>query len=734
MSLLNKKKIAHMVFSFVLALTLATFLSLSVTTTLSLTQNLPLILGTGAFMCLFVTLCTAFTKKSHFIFLFLFLTSILLAFLKVSPFYTFTQGVKALVLSQMGESISVLPYQEILVLFLSLLIAFFSALFCNQEDFLSALIFSLLLFVPCYVFALQPLPLLFALPIAFVLLLLVIKVHAGYSFPAFILVALLLLGIFFVTPNHITPNPFLKEQADKIRNFITDHLFFSAERDAFSLHSEGYLPLKERLGGAVTQNETPVMHVETEQDIYLKGVSYDQYNGFMWQDTLSKRRYLYASATQKEVKQSVFPHTLSLNTDEHTARITLLKDFTSTLFAPQRLLDILPQSERIVPYFNTASELFITRDLKAYDTYDVAYKNPYDLGSQLEQTIQSAQNNQDIHFETVRQNYLSLPTHFQKEIYDIANKATQNASTPYQKALQIQDYLRQNYTYTLDVSTPPDNIDFVAYFLLGEKEGYCTYFASALTVLCRMADIPARYVTGYLVEKGNANSATVTSQNAHAWTEIYLKGFGWLTLDATPYGSTLSSSNDQSAPPSSSPSPSPSPDTLANSTPSPSPSPSTSPTVSPSVAPSLSPSAPPSDIPDPASQTQNDKPFPFLLLLFALLLLALLLFFIYKREPVRYALSKGQNAPLYLMNALLVALSLLGFEKQVHESITDFFVRLSPHFENMSDSVATQYEAYLYGKKALSPSPFITLYRNTKNALPFYKKAWLRVRLLFVRK
>ena len=94
------------------------------------------------------------------------------------------------------------------------------------------------------------------------------------------------------------------------------------------------------------------------------------------------------------------------------------------------------------------------------------------------------------------------------------------------------------------------------------KEGYCTYFASAMTVLCRMAGLPARYVEGFVAQPGADGFAYVTGKDAHAWTEVYFEGFGWVPFDATPQQQEMGGDNqqDQQQPePSPSPSPTPSP-------------------------------------------------------------------------------------------------------------------------------------------------------------------------------
>ena len=93
-------------------------------------------------------------------------------------------------------------------------------------------------------------------------------------------------------------------------------------------------------------------------------------------------------------------------------------------------------------------------------------------------------------------------------------------------------------TYRLDVSVPPIDKDFVQH-VLETKEGYCTYSATLLTALCRLADIPARYVEGFVIPADAAAEYTPTARaidgnSAHAWTEIFLDEIGWLPIDGTP--------------------------------------------------------------------------------------------------------------------------------------------------------------------------------------------------------
>src|SRR6185312_4519207 len=83
--------------------------------------------------------------------------------------------------------------------------------------------------------------------------------------------------------------------------------------------------------------------------------------------------------------------------------------------------------------------------------------------------------------------------------------------------------------------TPPANRDVTDYFLFDAKAGYCEYFATAMTVLLRADNIPARMVTGYLPGARQADGRFLSRESqAHAWVEVYFPQYGWITFDPTP--------------------------------------------------------------------------------------------------------------------------------------------------------------------------------------------------------
>lgn len=131
--------------------------------------------------------------------------------------------------------------------------------------------------------------------------------------------------------------------------------------------------------------------------------------------------------------------------------------------------------------------------------------------------------------------YTMLPEGVTRRTYDLADEITAHCTNDYEKLCAIESYLR-GYTYTLTPGDVPDGADPVDYFLFESSAGYCTYFASAMAVLARCEGIPTRYVQGFAVncaEHGEITNLPVTGSAAHAWTEAYFEGVGWIPFEPT---------------------------------------------------------------------------------------------------------------------------------------------------------------------------------------------------------
>jgi transglutaminase-like putative cysteine protease len=92
---------------------------------------------------------------------------------------------------------------------------------------------------------------------------------------------------------------------------------------------------------------------------------------------------------------------------------------------------------------------------------------------------------------------------------------------------------RRNFVYTLEPPLLGEHP--VDEFLFSTRSGFCEHYASSFAVVMRAAGVPARIVTGYQGGEVNAlgNYLIVRQADAHAWTEVWLSGRGWVRIDPT---------------------------------------------------------------------------------------------------------------------------------------------------------------------------------------------------------
>ena len=108
------------------------------------------------------------------------------------------------------------------------------------------------------------------------------------------------------------------------------------------------------------------------------------------------------------------------------------------------------------------------------------------------------------------------------------------------EAAIIRELVLNSAAYDLQTpKMPAGEDDFAMWFLRSSDTGYCVHFATAATVLLRATGIPARYVEGYTISAWENKTVAVLGEDAHAWVEYWVPGYGWMLLEATPgYGST----------------------------------------------------------------------------------------------------------------------------------------------------------------------------------------------------
>lgn len=127
-----------------------------------------------------------------------------------------------------------------------------------------------------------------------------------------------------------------------------------------------------------------------------------------------------------------------------------------------------------------------------------------------------------------------LPTGLNPRTHALGAGWANAGLSPPQRLQRAVDFLReQRLTYTLQ--PPLTGVHLADEFLFDSKRGFCEHFAAAFVVLLRAADVPARVVTGYQGGERNPVDDTwvIRQSDAHAWTEVWLDGPGWVRVDPT---------------------------------------------------------------------------------------------------------------------------------------------------------------------------------------------------------
>ena len=105
----------------------------------------------------------------------------------------------------------------------------------------------------------------------------------------------------------------------------------------------------------------------------------------------------------------------------------------------------------------------------------------------------------------------------------------------WEKIQMIYDRLKYGeYRYSLRPGIAPDG-NQLHHFLFTTKRGYCSYFAFAFTLMLRSMGIPSRVAAGFFLDHTTEvfNYYPVRADMAHAWTEVWFPGYGWIEYDPT---------------------------------------------------------------------------------------------------------------------------------------------------------------------------------------------------------
>ena len=308
---------------------------------------------------------------------------------------------------------------------------------------------------------------------------------------------------------------------------------------------------QKRLGGAPVLSNAPVFAVEllgghtgsgrtgsgrtgTENSsiqVYLKTRTYDFYDGISWKTTFLRDNRPVEGNT-------VFDEGSFQIDSESWIRVTIMQDYYNLI--PHTL-----ETTRFL--FDDSPPAVSSRDIR----YGYIVDPPMNYGDSVV-LLQESNLNEEAPFslELLSEDqgigegeeafsdrfseYLQIPKDISDALVQVALRLRAPDGDFRATLKRIETYLATRFTYDLEAEYAGMDQDFIEHFLLEAQRGYCVHFASSFILLARLNGIPARYVTGFMVQiPSGEQRSVVTGLSAHAWPEIWLDENGWETWEAT---------------------------------------------------------------------------------------------------------------------------------------------------------------------------------------------------------
>lgn len=351
----------------------------------------------------------------------------------------------------------------------------------------------------------------------------------------------------------------------------------SAQVNSFSLAELGFYPQGNlRVGGPVKLSKDTYLTIDAEQDaFYLRGSVYDQFDGKSWSlaapenllafqsnpdfydDFTSPQAHAFWFETKEARDQALSkglfrPSLFRIQTTQptriifHGGKPSLLVHLNSKPEAGMPTEEVLQRKNANDAFFYSASGMIVGE--RAYDDFGLVVQDTVPLVANLwradaKKALTPKKGKGERAYETlVRQRDPALA----KIIYD--QKLSFAARLD-----QMRAHFEKHYKYSLKAKAIPDQQTFIDNFLTN-RVGYCVYFATTYSVLLRDIGYQTRYAEGFVVPaqataSGGLSTREISGKQAHAWTEVWVDGMGWLPIEATPVShvSDISNLNEKTA-------------------------------------------------------------------------------------------------------------------------------------------------------------------------------------------
>jgi hypothetical protein len=273
--------------------------------------------------------------------------------------------------------------------------------------------------------------------------------------------------------------------------------------------------------GAILNEGDPVevFQVQSDQPAYWRMVGLD---------VLDDKGQWSPAFEQGTPVQEGQPLATDLQGTTITERFTVTNDLGYTWLPIAYQPSALERADDSVTWFPGSQTMTVAEPPDQGATYSVQSVYPTPSALDLEATVPGS--------PARYPDETNLPGTLPREITDLAEKWTRNDATVFERVMSIQRHLTDPALYRYDQRVRyPSTMQGLAEFLTKGRNGFCQQFASAMAVMLRSLDIPARvamgYTSGALI---GDNTWGVSTTDLHAWVEVPFEGYGWLPFEPTP--------------------------------------------------------------------------------------------------------------------------------------------------------------------------------------------------------
>ncbi|MBW4581875.1 MAG: DUF3488 and DUF4129 domain-containing transglutaminase family protein [Tildeniella nuda ZEHNDER 1965/U140] len=273
-----------------------------------------------------------------------------------------------------------------------------------------------------------------------------------------------------------------------------------------------------------------VLRIRSQAEGFWRVLAFDRYLGQGWEISRNDKTI---TVTRPDWSYQFFlPRPLSLSkTKEVIQTYTAVSELPNLLPALTQAKELYFPTRQVAidPNGNLRSPLELREGL----TYTVVSEVPYRDRTRLRAAPQNYPPN-------IVDDYLNVPPKILKRVRQRTQALLATSPKPitsaYEKALFLAQVVKQRYTIQPDLPFLEPDEDLVEAFLFKYQGGYPDYFSTALTVMLRSINIPARLIAGF--GPGEFNPFTglyvVRNTDAYAITEVFFPKYGWFAFDPIP--------------------------------------------------------------------------------------------------------------------------------------------------------------------------------------------------------